>query len=270
MKKRLLTVLLAVCLVFALGTVTAMADGDTFSGTIDEDVTLTGNVSLSGDVNFEGEVTLNTAGFTVNTNGYTMNVNSGTNLVVTGNGKIDNNVVSENKDDIHNIFDVAGGVLTLDSVTVETKCAQAIYVSSGTANIKETTIKCTAKNKETQPLNSRSMVWVSGPDSVLNFYSGSIDAINLDETLQYGVYGVYPSDGSVVNLGTQDGTGPSISTDFAAIGCNNQTSNPMVTINVYGGTYKAGIKEDSSKFNSVLYMPGNADVNIFNGEFVRF
>ena len=42
----------------------------------------------------------------------------------------------------------------------------------------------------------------------------------------------------------------------------------MVTINVYGGTYKAGIKGDSSKFNSVLYMPGNADVNIFNGEFV--
>ena len=52
MKKRLLTVLLAVCLVVALGTVTAWADSTSLPAAEDGVITLTENVTLSNITSF--------------------------------------------------------------------------------------------------------------------------------------------------------------------------------------------------------------------------
>ena len=96
MKKRILTMLLAVCLVLALGTVSALADGSLTADT-------SGNIQLSQDttgtlvVNNGEEITLDLNGFTLtNTDGQnTITVNAGGKLTIVDNsqaktGTVDN------------------------------------------------------------------------------------------------------------------------------------------------------------------------------------
>ena len=96
MKKRILTMLLAVCLVLALGTVSALADGSLTADT-------NGNIQLSQDttgtlvVNNGEEITLDLNGFTLtNTDGQnTITVNAGGKLTIVDNsqaktGTVDN------------------------------------------------------------------------------------------------------------------------------------------------------------------------------------
>lgn len=67
MKKRILTVLLAVCMVFALGTVSAMAEGEDtqLPAAVNNTITLTKDVVLSQPYDVEGNLTINLAGHSI-------------------------------------------------------------------------------------------------------------------------------------------------------------------------------------------------------------
>ena len=105
MKKRLLTVLLAVCLVVALGTVTAWADSTSLPGAKDGVITLEDNVVLSSTWTVTDDVVLDLNGYTLSagneliegTNNPLIRVRPGASLVIRDsddNGKViftDNN-----------------------------------------------------------------------------------------------------------------------------------------------------------------------------------
>ena len=93
MKKRILTVLLAVCLVFALGTVSALADGpDNSLPEADSNgvITLTNDVVLSQGVDVDEDTTLNLGSYTISADenwtgsDYMIAVNREAKLVING------------------------------------------------------------------------------------------------------------------------------------------------------------------------------------------
>ena len=84
-----------------------------------------------------------------------------------------------------------------------------------------------------------------------------------------GMYGVYIlADGEAI-FGKDDGTGPSITSHFAAIGENHMTAPANVT--VYGGTYTANAAPTNNEwwyyFCGALYAAGSGEINIYGGTF---
>lgn len=117
MKKRILTVLLAVCLVFALGTVTALADGET-------EITAASNTLTSGSYIVKGDVQLTSGALTIE---------NGSKVTLT----LDEGAKLTNKDGSDTIVVKYGGELTINGTgtvdNVSHQCAP-IY-NSGTVNI---------------------------------------------------------------------------------------------------------------------------------------
>lgn len=264
MKKRILTVLLAVCLVFALGTVTALAADEGFP-----DAGENGVISLTKDITITGNQTLDLSTNSVETNGYSITVTGS--LTVTGTGKVTNNVAPDNSDgktDVKGIFIVEGGTLTIQQGTFETAGAEIIRVNSGTANVNGGTFKCTAT--DVSSFNERVMFLVTGVNSKLNFSAGTIDADGLGGSSGHGLYGVYPANGAAVVLGSAGGGNePEIYTDFSAIALNNTTSDPATTVTINSGYYKSGLNGGSAlKENCVIYLPGECNFVINGGTFV--
>ncbi len=264
MKKRILTVLLAVCLVFALGTVSALAADEGFP-----DAGEGGVISLTEDITITGDQTLNLSTNSVETNGYSITVAGS--LTVTGNGKVTNNVSpvkSDGKTDVKGIFIVDGGTLTIQQGNFETAGAEIIRVNSGTANVNGGTFKCTAT--DVSSFNERVMFLVTGANSKLNFSAGTIDADGFGGNSGHGLYGVYPANGATVVLGSSGGGNqPEIYTDFSAIALNNTTSNPATTVTINSGYYKSGLNGGSTlKENCVIYLPGECSFVINGGTFV--
>ena len=118
MKKRLLTVLLAVCLVVALGTVTAMADG-TLPAPTDGVITLTEDYDLGTS---RVEISENVS--VIDLNGHTitglLNVTHQLTIRDTS-AKADGVIVAPNGEDslISTIYVLAGGNLTIESGTIQ-------------------------------------------------------------------------------------------------------------------------------------------------------
>ena len=260
MKKRILTVLLAVCLVFALGTVTALAADEGFP-----DAGEGGVITLNKDIIVSGIETLNLSQNSLETNGHSITV-TGT-LTVTGTGSVTNDV-EPTKDDVKGIFIVDGGTLNIQSGTFETAGAEVIRVNKGTANVSGGTFKCTAA--DVSLFNERVMFMVIGSESKLNFTAGTIDADSLESNKQHGLYGGYPANGATVVLGSAGGGNePEIYTDFSAIALNNTTSDPATTVTINSGYYKSGLNGGSAlKENCVIYLPGECNFVINGGTFV--
>ncbi len=260
MKKRILTVLLAVCMVFALGTVTALAADEGFP-----DAGENGVITLTKDITVSGNETLNLTQNSLKTNGYSITV-TGT-LTVTGTGSVTNDV-APTEDDVKGIFIVNGGTLNIQSGTFETAGAEVIRVNKGTANVSGGTFKCTAT--DVSSFNERVMFMVSGSESMLNFTAGTIDADSLESNKQHGLYGVYPANGATVVLGTLGGGNqPTIKTDFSAIALNNTTSEPASKVTVNSGYYESGLDRGNTlKENCVIYLPGQCEFVINGGTFV--
>ena len=114
MKKRILTMLLAVCLVLALGTVSALADGG-LTADKNGNIQLTGNTTGTLVVDNGEEITLDLNGFTLtNTDGQnTITVNAGGTLTIVDNsqaktGTVDN--VSHARAAVNNV----GGTVILN------------------------------------------------------------------------------------------------------------------------------------------------------------
>ena len=84
-----------------------------------------------------------------------------------------------------------------------------------------------------------------------------------------GMYGVYILANGTAIFGTSDGSGPSITSHFAAIGENHMTAPANVT--VYGGTYTANAvptnNEWWSYFCAPVYAAGSGEINILGGTF---
>ena len=68
-----------------------------------------------------------------------------------------------------------------------------------------------------------------------------------------GMYGVYVLDGGAATFGSADGTGPAITSHFAAIGTNNTTA--PATVTVYGGTYTANAAPTNNEWWSYFCAP---------------
>lgn len=166
MKKRLLTVLLAVCLVVALGTVTAWADSTSLPGAKDGVITLEDNVVLSSTWTVTDDVVLDLNGYTLSagneliegTNNPLIRVRPGASLVIRDsddNGKVivdDEYMTGVNPTDGTStkpatwcVYVDPTGEFTLESGTIENTntASESIEVirNYGTVNVNGGTIK---------------------------------------------------------------------------------------------------------------------------------
>ncbi len=251
----------------------AVVDGQYFTqlqnainAAVDDDT-----VELLKDFSISGTSTLDLNGKTVETKGHYLYVGEGSNITITGNGTFVNNEVVTSNADLQDIIQVAaGGKLTIENGTFNSKGAQ-IFKIAGEVTIEDGTFTCTATGEEIEKIASKAMIQVSGETAVLNFNAGTLDADTKDAANARLVYGIYAANGATVNLGAEETEGPTITSGYAAVGFNNLTSNPGPEINIHSGNYSANLGDDTNpndyKFNSVLYLSGQGTVTISGGNF---
>lgn len=261
--KKLLATILALVMALSLCSV-AWATGE-YAPLPDADEN--GTITLTEDVTFSGDATLNLTGKTVETKGYTIIVASGT-VSITGGTFVNEveGVITEGSKDPHGILAVkAGATLNITSARLETKAYQPLTVE-GTCYSVGTTYKCTVANNK---YDSRVMILVDGSSAHLNMPSGSVEMVE-STSASDGMYGIYASNGGKVTVGdAATGTGPSVHSQFAALGNNHDTS-PSVW-NIYGGEYVSAAKATNNEwwkyFCGALYLPATTDINIYGGTF---
>ena len=100
----------------------------------------------------------------------------------------------------------------------------------------------------------------------LKMESGTVTATGAGSD---GMYGVYVLNGGEATFGKADGTGPAITSHFAAIGTNNTTAPAKIT--VLGGSYRAEASPAASDwwsyFCAPIYAAANGEYNIRGGSF---
>lgn len=155
MKKRILTVLLAVCLVFALGTVSALAEGPDTSvtgdqtlqeqinaaGTTATTITLTGNVTENLTIPVGANITIDggTSKYTINGN-ITCDATLDTgddasakiqltlkNLTLNGSSSAEYGIISQNQNVNNNLVDL---YLTVNNCTIQNFAKKGIYLTN--------------------------------------------------------------------------------------------------------------------------------------------
>lgn len=264
MKRRILTLLLALALVLTMLPMTALAadEATTLPDAVDNTITLEKNVVLSGDS------TLDLTGKTVVTNGYSITIASGT-TTITG-GTFNNTVEGvlrsgNNYDQPHSVFIVANGAtLNLTGSKVNTAAFAPIYVL-GVCNLESTDIHTTVANNN---YDSRAMLVVQGANAKLNMKSGSI-TMEPSTVMSDGMYGIYAYEGGSVTLGDESThTGPTVATHFAALGVNHETAPSEWKI--YGGEYTSTAKATTEwwkYFCGALYLAGSCQMDIYGGSF---
>lgn len=223
-------------------------------------------ITLLKDVNLSSDATLDLSGKTIKTDGNTIRVNSGT-LTVTGNGDIQNDCTGVKNDNtqIHALFHVAdGAILNITNGTFKSASYQLLDVA-GICNIDTASFECTVENNT---YDSYSIISVCGEHAQLNFKSGSV-TMKKSNVPSDGMYGIYASKGGSVTLGdSETKEGPTITSHFAALGINHETS--PSTWNIYGGTYTSTAKASTEwwkYFCGAMYLAGNCEVNIYGGTF---
>ena len=226
-----------------------------------------GTITLTEDVTFNENATLDLTGKTVETKGDTITVASGT-VSITG-GKFVNEtegVTTKGSEDPHGILAVnSGATLNITNASLETKAYQPLTVE-GTCNSVGTTYKCTVANNQ---YDGKVMIWVDGSSAHLIMPSGSVEMVT-SQVGSDGMYGIYASEGGNVTMGVKEtGTGPSVHSQFAALGTNHETS-PSVW-NIYGGEYVSAAKATNDEgwkyFCGALYLAATSDINIYGGTF---
>lgn len=265
MKRKLCSVLLALCMVLTLLPVSALAEevapqaATKLPAAVDNVITLTEDVSLSGDN------TLNLADKTVNTAGHTIYIVSGT-TTVTGGSFVNSEAGTPKKNQAHSIFVIySGATLNINGSVLNTASYQALTVC-GTCNIDTAEIKITSANNT---YDAYSVVSVDGANALFSMKAGSI-TMEASTAASDGMYGIYASEGGSVVLGdASTHTGPTVSTHFAALGVNHETSPSVWTI--YGGNYTSSAKATNGEwwkyFCGVMYLPGTSTVDIYGGTF---
>ena len=269
MKKRLLTVLLAVCLVLALGTVSALAD-DTVVTDIDglkSAVQTSGTITIGADLKLsKDDIVTVPQGVTIvlDMQGHSITVdsnftgrpivNNGT-LTVTGNGTIDSSnskwggygainnygtLTIENGTYIGNInadgaaiYNRAGGELTINdgyfTGTAAINSAGRLTINDGSF----CTDSCNQYKDNTGKVHWAYCVISSGE---LYFYNGSVTGVQGALAINNGYAEVY--DGDFQTVGCEHGTKGEYS--FYALYIAGEEGE--VEAHIYGGTYTAAYR----------------------------
>ena len=256
MKKRILTVLLAVCLVVALGTVTAMADRTSLPEPVNEVIKLEENITLSSATAVPGNVTLDLNGFTIDC-GTSGRLDISTNVIITdssesGNGQIisnSGNTVVIGKD---GNLTVNAGKIENKNYTTNGKGGTAIY------NMGTLTISGGEVAGETAVYNTSYNNGLVDGKIVCNITGGTVNA---------SIWGVaamgpgFDSEGNVdcekVTVNISGGTIKSGGQGF----CTNASSGQRAgyTLNMTGGTIDAGSD------GTGMYLPAIGVNNISGG-----
>ena len=104
----------------------------------------------------------------------------------------------------------------------------------------------------------------------LNYLNGTMTATGTGSDGMYGVYVL--DDGTAVFGDAQSGTGPTITSHFAAIGTNNTTA--PATITVYGGAYTANATPTNNEwwsyFCAPVYAASNGNYTLAGGTFTGY
>ena len=181
MKKRLLTVLLAVCLVVALGTVTAAAADDTeipvAGGALSGDYKLTADTTVSSQLTVADNSTV-----TIDLNGFTLSSSDTGQCVIANKGNLTIKDMSENA--TGKISGSGGiinyGALTLESGTIESTasgfCAVQFYEGGDTST--EIGI-FTMKGGKLSATSSSIGKMVDNKSATINIFGGDAGNINL-------------------------------------------------------------------------------------------
>ena len=269
MKKRLLTVLLAVCLVLALGTVSAMAD-DAVVTDVDEfktAVQTSGTITIGADMEFSTEdivtipqgvtIVLDMQGhsITVDSN-YTGRpiINNGT-LTVTGNGTIDSSASKYGgygainnfgtltiedgtyKGNINAdgaaIYNRAGGELTINDGFFT---GTAAVNSEGTLTINDGEFWTDSCNQYKDDSGKAHWAYCVISSGELYFYNGSVTGVQGALAINNGYAEVY--DGDFQTVGCEHGTNGEYS--FYALYIAGEEGE--VEAHIYGGTYTAAYR----------------------------
>ena len=261
--KKLMAIVISMAMVLAMMPMGVFATGEKYitlpAASEDGVIKLTQNIEIS-----DAEV-LDLTGKTITTDGYNFVIKEGGSLIVKGQGTVKSEKVATKKNEIFKTFMVEeGGSLIINGGTFTTKTAQFI-VSRGTVNVTGGSFSA-EYNTENDYTDSNCAFVITGENSILNMTGGTINAGNGADDC--GLYGIYASNGAVVNLGDAETEGPTVISYCAPLGCNHDTATG--TYNVYNGTYEStwtGGNTNYNYFHGAIYAACKGAVKIEGGTF---
>ncbi len=234
-------------------------------------------IRLEKDVELSGTVP-DLANVTIEANGHTITIPASAEVTL-ANAKI-NNAEAKVKPilDVRGKLTIQGGVFTTKGVCVLSARGEARIQKSG-ANIPQFTATIDDAG-ESGYYFDKAVIEVIGINGKLNMESGKIEASALDTTKKNGMYGIALFDGAEIELGTAADAAKAenpnsdviINSGCPAISMNGLHAPGKITI--HSGTYTSVLQEDGAatgdtqaKFNSVIYLPAAATVEIEGGVF---
>lgn len=246
MKKRILTVLLAVCLVFALGTVSAMAEGEDtkLPDAKNNTITLTNDVVLSKPYDVEGNLTINLAGHSITASSswgdddYIIGVKRGATLTINDSSS-GGSITNGNNDKIY-----AAVKVTLTGDNDETNAANLIvnggtlegyyYGIAGNGNRHNTVITINGGN-----ITGKNGAGIYHPQyGEMTIEGGNITGLNTAVEIRSGELtisgGNFTSTASKYSE-TPNGNGTTVS--GAAIAVSQHTTKKPISVSITGGTF---------------------------------
>lgn len=234
-------------------------------------------IRLEKDVELSGTVP-DLANVTIEANGHTITIPASAEVTL-ANAKI-NNAVAKVKPilDVRGKLTIQGGVFTTKGVCVLSARGEARIQKSG-ANIPQFTATIDDAG-ESGYYFDKAVIEVIGINGKLNMESGKIEASALDTTKKNGMYGIALFDGAEIELGTAADAAKAENSNSDVIvnsGCPAISMNGLHApgkITIHSGTYTSVLEEDGAatgdtqaKFNSVIYLPAAATVEIEGGVF---
>ena len=289
MKKRLLTVLLAVCLVVALGTVTAAADGDvTDVNELKTAVQTSGTIIIGNDMKFsKGDIVTIPQGVTIvlDMQGHSITVDSdftgrpiinrGT-LTVTGNGTIDSSASSADglgSIDNYGTLTIENGTfrgsLNSNSTNIWNRSGGTMYINGGVFDTNPTQIA--TEDDSITVINGGSFTspWYpaveNGGNMTINGGNFTNTSCSTCDSSHWGytIRSGYDSQGAYLRINNGNVTGTQ--GGVAIVGG---------TADIYGGTYKTvDCKNNHGAAFYALYVTGESYVTstrVFGGTFEAF
>lgn len=261
--KKLLAIVISMAMLVAMMPMGVFATGE--KGITLPAASEDGVIKLTQNIEISDAEVLDLTGKEITTDGYNFVIKEGGSLIVKGQGTVKSEKVATKKNEIFKTFMVEeGGSLIINGGTFTTKTAQFI-VSRGTVNVTGGNFNA-EYNTENNYTDSNCAFVITGEKSILNMTGGTINAGKGDNDC--GLYGIYASEGAVVNLGGAETEGPTVTSYCAPLGCNHDAATG--TYNVYSGTYEStwtGGNTNYNYFHGAIYAACKGAVKIEGGTF---
>lgn len=274
MKKRILTVLLAVCLVFALGTVSALADGsETFATELPRAeggvITLDKNVVLSEPADIEKDTVLNLGNFSITASekwsgaDYLIGVKRGATLTINGG--------SEGSIDAGEIY--CAVKLTLTGENVDTKAAGLVVNGGNLTGYYYGIAGNGTRHNTVITINGGNITGTNGTgiyhpqDGKLTIRGGNITGQDTAVEIRSGTLNI--SNGTFTSKATsyevkENGSGTTVS--GAAIAVSQHTTKKNISVTITGGTFNGVYAFTETNVQSGSQIE-NVTVKISDGTF---